>query len=298
LIRLLRAIEFSVLEAFTSIRRHGLMSLAAIAITAFVFLLVGMFSLLLANGRWLTGRLVSEVQIYANLSREATLDDAHALREDILDLEGVKSARVITKEENYERLIRRYGRGHRFSGVPNMLPHTVAVTATDPQQVPRLAREIELLRGVKTVNWGQASDQSVSRLLAWARAVDIGVVVIGLLLALAVLGIVHSTIRLTLFARRREISIMQMVGATSTYVAGPFLLEGALHGTVGGAIAAGLLFLLYDYLVELTRNTWIRLLPEQYVAWGLVIMVGLGLVLGVVGSLLSVRRFLHRPVVV
>jgi len=296
LIRLFRAIEFFLVEATVNIRRHGLMSLAAIAIVAFVFLLVGLFGLMLANLRSATEYALSEVTFFAYLDPRASLDDAHVLRMDILDLEGVKSAKVITKEEAFERIAKRLWGSRDLGNIPNRLGHSVRVTAIDPRDTLRLADRISGMAQVKNV---VDARQSVSKLLEWARLVDVGVVVIGLLLALAVVGIIHSTIRLTLFARRREISIMQMVGATSTYVAGPFLLEGAFHGTVGSGIAAGLLFLGYDYLLGRAQYwTWLPLVREQQIIWGFWGMIIAGFVLGVLGSLFSVRRFLHRPVVV
>jgi len=296
LIGLFRAIEFFFVEATVNIRRHGLMSLAAIAIIAFVFLLVGLFGLMLANVRSVTEYALNEVTFFAYLPPRASLDEAHALRMDILDLEGVKSARVITKEEAFERVAKKLGRGQNLGNIPNRLGHSVRVTAVDPRDVLRIADHV---RGMPAVESIRDARESVSRLLEWARVVDVGVVVMGILLALAVLVIIHSAIRLTLFARRREISVMQMVGATSTYVAGPFLLEGAFHGTVGSVIAAGLLFLGYDYLLGRARDwTWLPLVSEQQVIWGFWGMIIAGFVLGVLGSLFSVRRFLDRPVVV
>lgn len=295
MIRLFRAIEFFVAEAVVNVRRHGLMSLAAVAIVAFVFLLVGLFGLVLTNLRWNAAYAAGEVEIFAHLDRDASLDDAHVLRADILDLEGVESARVISRDEVFKDFMSRHAGGQSWRNIPNKFGHEVRVAMADPQQVPSTAEQIEQLRGVRKVVYGGPSARSLLRFVRW---LNVGVAAIGVLLALAVLGIVHSTIRLTMFARRREISIMQMVGATPTYVAGPFLLEGAFHGTLGSGIASGLLFLAYDYLVGLVpQGRLLHPVPQEQLIWGFWGMVIAGFVLGVLGSLLSVRRFLHRPVV-
>ena len=296
MIRLFRALEFFVVEAAANIRRHGLMSVAAIAIVAFVFLLVGLFGLILANVRYNAVYAASEVEIFAHLDRAASLDDAHALRADILGLAGVKSARVITRDEVFRDFMSRHARGQSWRNIPNKFGHEIRVALTDPQRVPGVAQQIERLRGVRRVVYGGETARTLLRLVRW---LNLGVAVIGVLLALAVLGIVHSAIRLTLFARRREISIMQMVGATAVYVAGPFLLEGAFHGTVGSGLASGLLFLGYDYLVGLLPpGRLLHPFPQEQLIWGFWGMVMAGLALGVAGSLFSVRRFLNRPVVV
>ncbi|MNC65753.1 Cell division protein FtsX [compost metagenome] len=108
--------------------------------------------------------------------------------------------------------------------------------------------------------------------------------------------LISNTIRVTILARRREISIMKLVGATNTFIRGPFFVEGALIGLIGSIVCVGALFLGYNQLVNAVKGDItlaIQLVPLHEVGLKIsVLLVGIGLLIGIWGSLMSIRRFL------
>ena len=162
--------------------------------------------------------------------------------------------------------------------------------------VEQLARRMANLDGVEDVRYGQEDIERLSGLLAAARTT---VVILGFALCLSTLLVIYNTIRLTLYARRDEIEIMSLVGATDFFVRAPFAIEGALQGFLGGGLAALLVFVLQDTLMTWLADELVSFssssLVLEFASVSLVsTMVSAGVLLGFGGSLLAMagaRRF-------
>jgi len=292
-VAIIMRLEFFFQETSLNIRRHALMSLAAIGTVAASLVVVGAALLLACNFNFWIQQVASEVQINVYLDRQLTGKQAQTLFSTIVDLPSVKSATFVPREEGFERLRRSLNLDPELLNIKNPLPDAIEVQAQDPNQVPVLAETLQELKGVKDVVY---PTQLTEKILTIQHIVQVGSWVAILLVALATLIIVHNTIRLTIFARRREISIMQTVGATNCFVMVPFLMEGTFHGLVGASIACTILLVGYGYLLRLISNSFplFQLVTERSTLINLTLVIlASGIILGLLGSMVSTLRFLR-----
>jgi cell division protein FtsX len=176
----------------------------------------------------------------------------------------------------------------------SVLPDAVYVRVRDPRLAEPIAKRLQKAEGIKDVP--RAFGGLAEGVIRFKNAVTWAGVVIALLLGGAGIFIVHNTVRLALYARWREIYIMQLVGATRSLIAAPFLLEGAIHGAVGAWMACCVLIPAHMYLRTLAARSapFFLLQPDEaLVPFGACLVLG-GALLGVIGSAFSIRRFLRR----
>jgi cell division transport system permease protein len=236
--------------------RTALRGLAASPVTSAVavvtigvsLVLVGAFALLLRNMEELLDRFGDDLHVTAYL--EAELDEA--ARRELVGVagtvEGVERVRLVTEAEALERFREGVGRGAAFlEGLEeNPLPASLEITlvperrSADGMRV--VVESLSGLSGIDDLSSGQDWVEGYLRAVALVRGMGIGLASI---LILATLLIVANTIRLTIFARRDELEILSLVGASRPFVNTPFLLEGILQGAIAGALALGVLFALF-----------------------------------------------------
>ena len=177
-------------------------------------------------------------------------------------------------------------------GLGNPLPDGVRLRVRDPRLVPAVAWRLAGLPGIKDV----LPTPLVERVIKVKRAITWAGGIIAALVTVAGVFIVHNTVRLALHSRWREIYIMQLVGATRTFVAAPFIVEGLVHGFLGAAAACCLLIPAHMYLRSLSARAapFFLLMPDRaMLTFGLCLLLT-GAFLGLTGSIVSVRRFLLR----
>jgi cell division transport system permease protein len=223
--------------------------------------------------------------------------DQNRLRDQIAGIAGVESVEFVSSQAALERMERVMELGpdeRALLGGESRLPAKFAVQPADPAAIGAIAEQLEQLPGVQEVRYQENIVAPLNELRVRAR--QFGWTAL-LVLSLATCGIISNAIRLTLYARRREIRIMQLVGATDGFVRTPFVMEGVFHGLVGGLLALGVTAALYDQVREVNEkiNPWLKtvtlgeLMPEF--ALGLVF---LGVAFGMGSSLISIRRFLRE----
>jgi cell division transport system permease protein len=175
----------------------------------------------------------------------------------------------------------------------NPLPNAIRIRVKNPDSVPAVARSIQRMSGVATVEYAQDAVTKVLRLTDTLSRLGLGMI---LVLVFAAAVIISNTIRLTVFARRREIAIMQLVGATNGYVRAPFLAEGFLTGTLGALVAILLLGLLHAEVLPKIMQTlsFIPFANAPVDVSRLVLeLLGAGALVGVFGAWVSVSRYLR-----
>ncbi|HLV80176.1 MAG TPA: permease-like cell division protein FtsX, partial [Chthonomonadaceae bacterium] len=236
-------------------------------------------------------------QIDVFLGTDVSRDQTLALRDRIERLPGVGAIHLVTREQAWARL--QSDEPNLTQAMPdNPLPDKLEVRALDASEVEGIASALRRRRDFPDVAQVNDSSQEVRAMLGFARIIDVlgGGAAIGLFLA--TLFIVHNTIRLTVFARRREIRIMQLVGATAGFIRFPLLLEGVLYGIVGAGIAGGIVLLCGHEVSRFVAELHSPLIGDVPTRVGprevLVSLVVLGSVLGLVGGHLSLRRFLKQ----
>ena len=288
---MLRTIEFALGQAWINLRRHSLMSLAATSTVAVALCIVGAAGLVLLNvNLWMT-RVVGEAEVYVYAKQRLPRTEALALQQKINCLPQVAGTKLVRREDAYRQLQQDLGRS--LAGLPNPLPDAIHVRTHDASQVAAVARAV---RDWPEVGRVVHAEQTIKILLAVRRIAGLGSAAAGVLLLLAAMLIVHNTIRLTLIARRREIGIMQLVGATPSFIAAPFLIEGAFHGAAGALIALCLLAPGYAYAHHVvSRNlSLVALAPLGILVDAGVLLVAGGLLIASFATAVSLMRFLRH----
>lgn len=291
----LRTGEYFIQEVFLSLKRNNWMSAASIGTVAVSLFVLGVFLILVLNMNRLASSLESQVQISVYLADDLKKADRDDLAFDIKNMQGIESIKFVSRDEAKERLAQRLGDQKYLLdalGEQNPLPDAFELTVKQPDMVETAAKAIEKMSGVEAAKYGQ---DVVENLFAITRLMRILGVALMLLLAGATLFIISNTIRLTVFARRKEIAIMKYVGATDWFIRWPFLLEGIVLGFVGGIIAALVLRSFYAAMAAKIYDTlaFFPLMPQypfmNYVAIAIILS---GMAIGAIGSTISLKRFL------
>jgi len=213
----------------------------------------------------------------------------------LFSAQGIESVRFVSREEAKERLSERLGDQKYLLdalGDSNPLPDAFELTVAQPDMVETAAQAIEQLEGVESAKYGQDVIQHLFDITRLIRLFGMALMV---LLAGATLFIISNTIRLTVFARRKEVAIMKYVGATDWFIRWPFMLEGVVLGFVGGLLAALVLRSFYAAMAAKIYSTlaFFPLMPQYpFMNYITVAIVLAGMIIGAAGSAISLKRFL------
>ena len=275
-------------DALTAFRRAPLLSALSVTTIAFSLFAFGLFGLVALNIREALDRLEDRVEIRAFVTDAATPEQIVQASADIAAYPEVLAATPVTHEQALVRAQRELGDFRDvFEGAA--LPASIDVKLKpgqrDPLTVKRVAVRVKAFPFVDDVRYGE---EWIERLYRLRNVAGVAGIALGLSFALVAMIIIGATIRMSVLARAREISIMRLVGATDAYIRRPFLLEGTAKGMTGGILALLL--------------TWLtRLLIDRYVISAVFFDVRIvalflvfGSLLGLVGSAVSVGRHLRR----
>ena len=288
--------EYFVKETYKSIRRNGFMSFASISTVAVSLLVLGMFLMIFLNTNNLAQYLESQVQVSVYMQDNATGQELAAVKEKLTKMPGVVKVTQVSKTEALARFKKRLGDQNQLLnslGKENPFPNSFEVQVDNPERIKVLTPQIGQLPKVETAKFGQ---EVVEHLFQLTKILRFGGILLVVFLAMATLFIISNTIRLTVFARRKEVIIMKYVGATDWFIRWPFLLEGMTLGFFGAVIAFILINSIYSGLLERIHATlaFLPLLPSSplllYVDLFL-LFAGTGI--GALGSYISLRKFLR-----
>ncbi|MTI85793.1 MAG: ABC transporter permease [Firmicutes bacterium] len=291
----LNNISYYWVEAFKSLYRNSWLSLAAVGTIIISLFILGSSVLLVLNVNHLADRVESGVEISVFVQESVSGEELVDLGEQIKFLGGVESVNYISRERALEEMKESFGdRQDALAGLDeeNTLPDSYRVKALSTDLVPSVAEKIEDLHGVDGVRYGHGVVEKLLVLSQWVRTMGLAIVV---LLGVAAVFLIATTIRLSVYARRQEIGIMRILGATNWFIRMPFMLEGMLLGLLGGLVTSGVIYLGYSTLVLRVNATlsFIQLISQpQIIYYNLLGITALGLLLGILGSAISVRKFL------
>jgi cell division transport system permease protein len=290
-----RYVRYAWVSALTNLWRNRLMSLAAILSTAAMVAMLSGFLVLLHALHITIEALESRVNLIVYLRDDAAPGEVTALREKLLQNGNVVRVEYVSKEEALERLRRDMAdRRDVLDAIPgNPLPASLEIWVRNPNALSGMAQQIRREPPVEDLDF---NEPVVSRLLAITNlARGIGLLAIGGLVVVT-LFVIMNTIRLAVYARREEIEIMKLVGATDWFVRWPFMFEGTLCGLAGATLAALAVSLAYGPAMQAFMGV-LTFLPLRVDPWFLVKlnvgMLAIGAAVGAAGSYLAVRRFLN-----
>lgn len=285
-------VGYFVREAATNLRRNKLMTVAAILTAAVSLLLLGGVLTLDSFVNSMTRQLESQVEVSVFLTDDITDTQREDVKSTLEGLDVVKKVTFVTKEEAYEEFKRLYrDQPALWENIePDVLPASYRVELTDPERVEDVRSRLGRNPAVEEVADQHKTVQRLVRFTALLRTFS--VVMILVLLGAAVL-LISNTTQLAIYARRREIEIQKLVGATNWFVRLPFMLEGVAAGVAGAAIALLLLVagktLARAQVPAFIPTTALHGVAVSQTIW----LVVLGVVVGALGSALAVRRFLE-----
>jgi len=279
-------------EAWLSLMRNRLLTIATISTVTICIFIVGIALLVTLNANNVIDRLESDVEMVAFLDSDLTAEQVNNAKAQLSRLPGVKSLVFVSKEESMLKLQKNLNKEDLGETLgDNPLPDSFEIKAEDPHNVPDLAVAMSNIYGIYKINYGQGIVEKLFRITSWVRNLCIGIIAV---LAVGAVFLVATCIRLAIFARRKEIYLMKLVGATNWFIRWPFFLEGMLIGTVGSALALLLLDLGYRSIITNIPNLMIFTLVQgsSELTAIYVSLLLIGAVLGILGTFISLNRFL------
>ena len=291
-----QTIEYFFREVVLSMIRNRLMTFASIGTVAVSLFVLGVFLVLVMNMSKMASSLESQVQISVYISDDLSEEGRAEIERMTKSFKNVSSVEYVPREEAMKKFRERLGDNQKILdalGEANPLPNSFLVTVTSADDVKKTAASIADLYGVEEVKYGQDVAANLFELTHLMRF--FGVVLVILLLG-ATVFIISNTIRLTVFARRKEIAIMKYVGATDWFIRWPFILEGVGLGIIGGGVSALALRSFYSAMVAKIYET-LAFFPmvEQYpfMNYLTLALIGTGIFIGILGSTVSLKRFME-----
>lgn len=291
---------FFLSRAITNIRQNVFVNVVTIGTITLALLIVSLFLLVFVNLENATDSLSERVQITVYFDNELTSQDQAMYREKIMVLPGVSRVSYVTRDEALKRFKSRLrGQETLLEGVgAEVLPTSFEIALKrshrETASVENFVSALKRIPGITEVQYGEEWVRRFNSFLNFLRLLG---ALLGGFLVIAATFIVSNTIKLTIYSRRDELDIMSLVGATRFFIKAPFLLEGLIQGIVGSTLSVLLLFGLYEgflhnagsFLTFNPASSGLSFLSLEYIA-GLLLA---GAVLGFVGSLTSLKRFVN-----
>ncbi|HEV3473477.1 MAG TPA: permease-like cell division protein FtsX [Actinomycetota bacterium] len=290
-------IGYLLAETATNLKRNLLMSVAAVSTVTISLLLLGGVLLLGLVVENMTRSWEAKVEVSIFLLDDATEGEVQELTQTLTDMNEVTNVDYVSKAEAFEEFKEQWADQPEFwQNLPeDALPASLRVKLTDAKYAEAVATVMEGAPGVDDVRFG---GEIIRRLLQVNSLLRTITFVMSLVLLIASAALIANTIRVAIYARRDEIGIMKLVGATNWFIRVPFMMEGVFAALVG-ALIAGSIVLLSDLLLFSRMGEALPFLANvvsfssSEIAWVLGILAGVGALVGLVGSSMALRRFLE-----
>jgi len=279
---------YSVKEGFLMLRRARLATTISITIVSMSIILFGVFLILSVNLQRIVQTFKTRMTIEVFMDNSLSQDEISGLERQILETEGVESVEFISQEKAMQRFRKDFGEEMVDILGDHSLPASFLIRLDSPHQNYNQSKQVvqilESHRGVDEVVYHGRLFQFVDRYSRSVIVVDLFILVLVLLTTIV---LVSNTIRLTIIAQSRTIQIMKLVGATSGFVRRPYIVQGLLHGGIGGLIATAILWIFLKLIA--LRLPGLLTVSSVYLLMPLCI----SLILGFIGSVVGLRRFLR-----
>ncbi len=282
-------------EGFRGVFLHGFMSFAAVCVTVACLIIMGTFSLVLYNVHVMIVDLEKENQVLVYIDEDYSEAEAKSVGSRINLISNVHEAKFVSREQALDNFVGKQSDTTAFNGVDaSILRDRYEVTVEDNSLLEQTVAEIEKIDGVAEVS---AHYEIANGFQSLQKVLNIASMVIIIVLFVVSLFIISNTVKLAMYSRSEEIAIMKMVGATNSFIRLPFVVEGFILGMLGAVIAFFLEWGLYDFLQAMIAVVdtlrLFQIVPFAEVIELVAISYALtGFAVGVVGSLLSIRKFL------
>lgn len=295
---MLNNVIYSIKEGLKGLARNRSMSLASIASVASSLFVLGIMLCIVLNINFIseqTKEQFNSVQVF--LEDDLNKDDIISVRTNIEKIENVRSITYETKEQALVNLKQRWGENsYLLEGIDNPLQNSYIVEIEDTQKADQMVADIQKLDKIDDISYYKDIVQQLNSIASTVNKFGLALMAI---LTFVSVFIIATTIKLTLYARKREIFIMKYIGATNWFVRWPFIIEGLILGFIGAVIAIfvtyGLYGVVYDFLISSSMNFINGYLININDILGTIstVFISMGIGIGTVGSVISVRRYLE-----
>jgi cell division transport system permease protein len=288
-------------ETVTNLRRNITLTIAAIMTVAVSLALFGSTLLVRQGVDNVSARWQDGIEVIAFLKVDITDEQREAIETTIADNPDVGRFRYVDREESHEEAMRLFERNEamraKLEASPELIPDSYRLipASGETDLMASLGDQLKAEPGVLSVTDVTESIKTVTGVSEFAQR---AMLVVGIGLLVAALLLILNAIRMAMFARRREIEVMKLVGATNWFIRVPFMLEGIVQGIVGGVLALGAVFALDRFMKTAAENPEYQAIMRGFVAssgelvWTAVVVMMLGIVIGAAGSGWALSRFL------
>lgn len=295
-----RSFGYLTKEGFRNLWSNRLMSFASVAVLLSCMIMIGSAFMLLVNIQSVIDSIENKNVIMVYVKQDADEAAVQKLGEEIRALKNVSGCEFVDKETAFKNEIDELGTNATyFEGVENPLPDLYKVSVDDMVNFDSTAQALQKLDNVESIR----DDKDVATVLINIRSsvtyISFGIII---LLMLVSLFIISNTIRITMFSRRLEISIMKSVGATNGFIRWPFVIEGMLLGIISAAVSLGAVWGVYEIIKSSIASMLGNVMDigdnlvefKEYALLILAAFLVIGILSGVVGSMVSIQRYLKE----
>lgn len=294
------SVKYLIKEGFRNIWSNRMMSIASIAVLMSCLVMIGSASMLFVNIESLLGKIEEENVVMAFVEDGTSDADLEVMKEELENISNVKDVDFQSKEDAWEEQLNTMeeAQAEFFQGLSKdiPLPDAYKVTIDD---LSIFDETVEKVRGINHVETVRENKELAEKLVTIRQGVTvISIVIVAVLFAISMF-IISNTIRLTVYSRRLEISIMKSVGATNGFVRLPFVVEGMILGILSGVISLFLVFGIYQLVgvqfKDLFDSIQLKLVDFwDYAIYMLLAFIGIGILSGVGGSMITMRKYLNK----
>lgn len=283
------------LESIKSLKRNGWMTVASVSAVTITLSLVGVFMAVIINATKLAEDIESNVDVSVFIEYGTKQPEIDALEKELKGLDDVKGVKFSSADAELEKIKKSMGpKWDLFDEDSNPLYDVFVVSTTDPKQTKHVAKEAGELENVYKADYGGLESEKIFKISEVVKTW--GLAAAALLLFVAMF-LISNTIRITIISRQREIQIMRLVGAKNGYIRWPFFLEGGWIGLIGSLIPVALMVFGYQKVYEilnpiLLRSNYSMVKPGDFSLQISLVLVAVGFVIGSLGSVMSMHRFL------
>jgi cell division transport system permease protein len=282
-------------ETATALRRNALVTFAAISTVFISLFLLGGALLVERQVRLMTGEWASKVEVSVFLRDDASGEEIDALGAKVADIPEVEEVFFENREQAYQnfRELFRDNPALIENVDPSAMPRSYRIKLVDPADFPVIRAR---LAGDPAIDQIKDEQAILKKLLAVTSVLRTGVIAVAAIMLISAAGLIGNTVRMAVFARRKEIAIMKLVGATNWFIRVPFLIEGMVEGLIGGVVAVLAIFAMKFLFIDPLRGrvafvpSWI---DTGEILFTVPILLLTGVLIAAVASLLAMRRFLE-----
>lgn len=297
MVNFIKSIPFHIRSAGKSLVRHFVMTLSASSAVMVTLILLAAFLLLVGNVSGFANNIEDDIRIHAVLTSDVESEEQIAdARTQLEAIPGVKTLEFSDKDNELKMWIAEKGEVFSvYEGEQNPLSNAFFISVDNAEQIESITQQMLALDIVDNAQYGGTS---ISQLVDLLNTIRTGIVFFVALLGLLALFLISNTIKMAIYARSNEIAIMRNVGATNTFIKTPFMMEGMMIGLFGSIIPCILTYFGYQYLYEslggqMFTSVFALQSVSPFVFEIMGILVASGMIVGLLGSLISTTKYLH-----